>query len=166
VSAPVPRHWLFKVEPDVFSFADLEAAPRRTTSWGGVRNYQARNLLRDEIRRGDRVLYYHSNATPSGVAGVARVVRAGYPDPTQFDPADPGHDPKSAPEEPRWYAVDIQARRALPHFVALAELRADPRLAGMALLRRGNRLSIQPVQPEEWRRVLALGGLKGPRQDP
>lgn len=154
-----PRYWLLKVEPEVFSFETLLAAKSRTTCWSGVRNFQARNLLRDELAVGDGVLYYHSNAQPSGVAGVARVVRAGYPDPTQFDPQDPGHDPKSSRAEPRWFAVDVRAVRALPRFVALAELRAEARLAGMGLLRRGSRLSVQPVQPAEWRAVLLLGGL-------
>ena len=158
--------WLLKTEPEVFSFADLLRAPRRTTSWGGVRNYQARNRLRDELRRGDLALVYHSNASPSGVAGLARVVRAGYPDPTQFDPADPACDPKSTPAAPRWFAVDVAALRALPRFVTLAELRADRRLAGMELLRRGSRLSIQRVSPAEWRAVLALGGVSGPDLDP
>lgn len=157
--------WLLKTEPEVFSFADLQRAPRRTTSWGGVRNYQARNRLRDELARGDRVLVYHSNASPSGVAGIARVVRAGHPDPTQFDPADPAFDPKSTPAAPRWFAVDVAAVRALPRFVTLAELRAERRLAGMELLRRGSRLSIQRVSPAEWRAVLALGGLSGPDLD-
>jgi predicted RNA-binding protein with PUA-like domain len=155
------RHWLLKVEPEVFSYDALAKAPKRTTSWGGVRNFQARNLLRDELALGDGVLYYHSNAEPSGVAGLARVVRAGYPDPTQFERGDPGHDPRSTPAAPRWFAVDVQALKRLPRFVALAELRADERLAGMVLLRRGSRLSVQPVTPAEWRVVLELGGLGG-----
>lgn len=156
------RAWLLKVEPEVFSFDDLLAATKRTTSWGGVRNYQARNLLRDELAVGDGVLFYQSNADPSAVVGVARVVRAGYPDPTQFDPADEGHDPKSTPASPRWFAVDVEAVRKLPRLVPLAVLRADRRLEGMELLRRGSRLSVQPVRPAEWRVVLELGGLAGP----
>lgn len=159
--APAARHWLLKVEPEVFAFEALAKAPKRTTSWGGVRNFQARTLLRDELQRGDRVLYYHSNAAPSGVAGLARVVRAGYPDPTQFEPTDPGFDPRSTRAQPRWFAVDVQAVRRLPRFVSLAELRADRRLAGMQLLRKGSRLSVQPVTPAEWRVVLELGGLEG-----
>jgi len=155
------HHWLFKSEPEVFSFDHLWRAAERTTSWGGVRNYQARNLLRDDIARGDVVLFYHSSTEPSGVAGLARVVRPGHPDPTQFDPADPAHDPESTRDAPRWYAVDIQALAPLPRFVPLAELRAEPRLAGMVLLKRGSRLSIQPVTPAEFRIVLSLGGWKG-----
>ena len=157
-----PRHWLLKSEPEVFSFAALERAPRRTTSWGGVRNYQARNLLRDELALGDLVFFYHSNATPSGVAGIARVVRAGYPDPAQFEPKDAYFDPQSSREAPRWYAVDIAAEEPLARFVALEELKAEARLAGMVLLQR-SRLSVQPVTPAEWAVVRALGGLgRGP----
>jgi predicted RNA-binding protein with PUA-like domain len=156
------RHWLMKSEPDVFSFQDLQRAPRRRTLWDGVRNYQARNLLRDEIAVGDGVLYYHSNASPPGVAGVARVVRAGYPDPTQFDPDDAHFDPASKRESPRWFAVDVEAVEALPEFVSLERLREEPGLASMGVLRRGNRLSVQPVEAAEWRLVLALGGLRSP----
>jgi predicted RNA-binding protein with PUA-like domain len=155
------KHWLLKSEPEVFSFDDLWRAPKRTTSWGGVRNYQARNLLRDELAGGDVVLFYHSSTEPSGVAGLARVVRPGYPDPAQFESGDPGHDPKSTRTAPRWYAVDVQALARLPRFVPLAELRAEPRLAGMVLLRRGSRLSVQPVTPAECRIVLSMGGWKG-----
>jgi predicted RNA-binding protein with PUA-like domain len=155
------RHWLLKSEPEVFSFDDLWRAPQRTTSWGGVRNYQARNLLRDELARGDLVLFYHSSTDPSGVAGIARVVRPGHPDPTQFEPEDPGHDPASTRAAPRWHAVDVRALARLPRFVPLAALRAEPRLAGMVLLRRGSRLSVQPVTPAEFRIVLSMGGWRG-----
>ena len=109
--------------------------------------------------------YYHSNASPAGVAGLARVVRAGYPDPSQFDPADPAHDPKSTPDAPRWFAVDVAAVRALPRFVSLAELRAEKRLGRMELLQKGSRLSVQRVSAAEWRAVLALGGLSGPESE-
>jgi predicted RNA-binding protein with PUA-like domain len=157
------RHWLFKSEPDVFSYTDLECAPRRRTGWGGVRNYQARNLLRDEIAVGDLVLYYHSNATPSGVAGIARVVRAGYPDPTQFDPRDEYFDAASPSDAPRWYAVEVEAVEPLARFVDLAELKQEARLAGMVLLQR-SRLSVQPVTPDQWEVVLELGGRGGVRK--
>jgi len=150
----------------VFSFDELWRAPKRTTSWGGVRNYQARNLLRDELSPGDLVLFYHSSSTPSGVAGVAEVVRGGYPDPTQFDARDPAHDPASTVDEPRWYAVDVRALGALPRFVPLEAMRAERGLAGMVLLQRGSRLSVQPVTPAEARIVLSMGGWKDPRRSP
>jgi len=107
-SVPMPRYWLMKSEPNVFSIDDLAKARDKTTRWDGVRNYQARNLLRDDIAVGDGVLFYHSSADPPAVAGTARIVRAGYPDPTQFDPSDGHHDPDSVKDDPRWYAVDIQ----------------------------------------------------------
>ncbi len=148
-----------KSEPDVFSFDDLLAAPDRTTCWDGVRNYQARNFMRDAMRVGDLALFYHSNADPAGVAGIAQVVRAAYPDHTAFDPRDPHHDPRSRPEAPTWLMVDVRAVEALPRFVSLAALRAEPALAAMALLRPANRLSITPVTPEEWAVIRRLGGL-------
>jgi predicted RNA-binding protein with PUA-like domain len=153
------RHtWLLKSEPAEFSFADLWQAKNRTTSWGGVRNYQARNLLRDELTIGDRVLFYHSNADPSGIAGIGRVVRAGYPDPTQFERGHAYHDPASRPEAPRWFAVDVRAERALPSILALEALRREPLLEGMVLLRKGSRLSVQPVSPVEWRVIRERAG--------
>lgn len=154
------RRWLLKSEPTEFSFEALWRAKQRTTVWSGVRNHQARNLLRDELALGDLVLFYHSSADPSGVAGIARVARAGFPDPTQFDPEESGHDPASTRAAPRWYAVELQALRPLVRFVALDELRAQPPLRGMELLRKGSRLSVQPVTLSEWRVVLALGGLE------
>jgi predicted RNA-binding protein with PUA-like domain len=153
------RHWLMKSEPDVFSFDDLMRSPGRRTCWDGVRNYQARNLLRDAIQPGDGVLFYHSNANPSGVAGIARVVRGGYPDHTAFDPADPHYDPKSRPEAPIWYMVDIEAVEPLPRLLTLAEIKAAKGLEKMVLLT-NSRLSVQPVTEAEWRIVLRLAGLK------
>ena len=153
-----PRYWLMKSEPDVYSYDDLVRDKR--THWDGVRNYRARNLMRDEIRVGDRVLFYHSNAKPPGVAGVAQVVRESYPDPTQFDPADPHFDPKSDPAEPRWVVVDLKPVKRLKTFVSLPDLRDNPKLADMGVLRRGNRLSVQPVEPAEFREVLRMGGVK------
>lgn len=156
---PKRRYWLLKSEPGAFSFDDLLAAKGRRTLWDGVRNYQARNLLRGELHRGDGVLFYHSNASPPGVAGVAVVVREGYPDPTQFDPGDPHHDPRSDPDDPRWFAVDIEARAPMARFVSLAELKAHWALGNMALVQRGQRLSVQPVSAAEWRVILGLGGV-------
>jgi predicted RNA-binding protein with PUA-like domain len=153
------RFWLLKSEPQDFSFDDLLAARGRRAGWDGVRNHQARNLMRDRMQVGDGVLFYHSSAEPPGVAGIARIARAAYPDPTQFDRRSEHYDPKSRKESPTWLQVDVEAVRELPRFLPLAELRATPALSGMLLLRRGQRLSIQPVTPEEWLAVLALAGL-------
>jgi len=136
------RHWLFKSEPSAFSWTDLERAPRKTTAWNGIRNYQARNYLRDDVAVGDLVLFYHSNADPLAVVGIAEVVRAGYPE----DPADG-----------TWYQVDIAAQEALATPVTMAVMRATPALADMVLLRKGSRLSIQPVTSAEFRAIRALG---------
>ena len=155
------RYWLMKSEPDVFSYDDLEKAKNQTTHWDGVRNYRARNFMRDEMAVGDGVLYYHSNADPPGVAGIAEVASASYPDATQFDPKDSHFDPKSKEEDPRWWLVDIRAVQALPKFVSLADLKAEPRLEAMGVVQRGNRLSVQPVEADEWKVVLELGGAKG-----
>jgi len=154
-----PRYWLVKSEPDVFGFADLAAAPGATTRWDGVRNHQAKLFLRDGMQAGDGVLYYHSNADPSGVAGVAEVVGDAYADPTQFDPASPYFDPKAKPAAPTWFARDLRAVAALSRFVPLAQLKAAGKLASMAVVQRGSRLSVTPVTPLEWREVRRLGGL-------
>lgn len=155
------RYWLFKSEPGVYSFDDLLAEPERRCYWDGVRNYQARNLLRDEVAVGDGVLFYHSNARPMAIAGVCRVVRAGYPDHTAFDPESRYFDPKSDPENPTWYMVDVEAVAPFPEPLTRDWLREQPELADMMLLRRGARLSIQPVRDEEWRVILERGGLGG-----
>ncbi len=152
------RYWLMKSEPDVFSFEDLRAAPRKTTGWDGVRNFEARNLLRDGVRKGDGVLFYHSNATPSCIVGTAEVVREGYADPTQFDPKSDHHDPAATPEAPRWFSVDLRYGKPLPAPVTLEQIRKTPLLKDMALLRRG-RLSVQPVTAAEWKLLLKMGGL-------
>ncbi|HEX5580994.1 MAG TPA: EVE domain-containing protein [Gemmatimonadaceae bacterium] len=147
-----------KSEPSVFSFDDLVAAPDRTTCWEGVRNYQARNFMRDDMRLGDLVFFYHSNAEPPGIAGVAEVVREAYPDHTAFDATSDYHDPKSDPASPTWLMVDIRAVEPIEPLITLAELRETPGLDGMELLRRGSRLSVQPVSAEHWRRVRGLRG--------
>lgn len=150
------RYWLFKSEPDVYSIGDLERDGR--TTWEGIRNYQARNLLRDEVQVGDGVLFYHSNARPLAVVGVARVCTAAYPDPFQFEPESRYHDPRSDPQAPRWLMVDVEHVATFRRPVERAVMAAEPALAEMMVLRRGARLSIQPVTPEEWRRVLELAG--------
>lgn len=156
------RYWLMKSDPETFSFDDLKTSPGQTTCWDGVRNFQARNYLRDEIRVGDGVLFYHSQSDPPEVVGTARVVRAGYPDPSQFDPRSRHHDPDSDPAEPRWYAVDIRLEREFPRPVPLGEMRRAPALGGMALLRKGSRLSIQPVTAEEWGAIRKLAARPKP----
>jgi predicted RNA-binding protein with PUA-like domain len=153
------NYWLFKSEPDCFSFADLCSAPDRTTGWDGVRNFQARNFLRDQIKLGDGVLYYHSNAEPPAIAGLAEVVEEAHPDPTAFDPSEDHHDPKSQLESPTWFQVKIRAIRAIDPVLSLAKLREIPALSKMELLRKGSRLSVQPVTLNEWQAVLEMAGL-------
>ena len=145
-----------KSEPDVFSIDDLRRAKNQVTCWDGVRNYQARNFLRDEIKVGDGVLYYHSSVEPVGVAGEAVVVRDGYPDDTAFDPHDEHYDPKSSPANPTWYMVDVKFVRACAEMISLKRLKAISSLRTMFVVRPGMRLSVQPVTPEEWKTVMAL----------
>lgn len=147
--------WLVKSDPDVFSFADLLAAPEQTTSWDGVRNYQARNYLM-AMALGDRVLVYHSSCAPPGVAGVATVVRTHYPDPTQFDATSRYFEPQSTVVKPRWVAVDLRAVSYLSRFVTLSELRTEPALRDLKLLQRGNRLSVMPLRTNEYQAIVAL----------
>lgn len=151
-----PRHWLVKSEADCFSYDDLVASPKRTTFWDGVRNYQARNYMRD-MKRGDLILFYHSNAEPAGVAGIAEVARTAYPDHTAFDESHEHYDPKSKPAAPLWDMVDVKAVEKLPRYVSLDEMRSDADLAEMVVLRRGNRLSVTPVTPGEFAAVKRLG---------
>ena len=148
-------YWLMKSEPSECSIDDAAAAPDATVPWVGVRNFQARNFMRNDMQAGDGVLFYHSSCAEPGVAGLAEVVSAAYPDATQFDPKSPYHDPKSRPENPRWYHVDVKVLKKT-RLLSLAEMRTIPELADMRLLRRGNRLSITPVSADEWRKVLAL----------
>ena len=156
--------WLFKSEPSCFSFADLMAAPGRSTGWDGVRNYQARNMLRDEVRVGDGVLFYHSSADPPAIAGVAEVVREGHADPSAFDPAAEHFDPKSDPAAPTWVQVAIRAVRVIEPPIVLPRLRSEEALSGMELLRKGSRLSIQPVSAREWETILAMAGEPAPKR--
>lgn len=153
---PEPRYWLFKSEPSTYSWDDLTAEEGQTAEWDGVRNYQARNFMRDAMRIGDCVLFYHSNAKPPGIIGIARIVREAYPDDTAWNPDTRYYDPKSDPANPTWLMVDIQAERKLPRFISLNELKANPALADMLVTKRGQRLSIQPVTPAEWAEVLRM----------
>jgi len=157
---PIRKYWLFKSEPASFSLDDLKGRPDATEPWDGVRNYQARNFLRDQIKAGDLVFFYHSNTAQPAIVGIAEVVRDGYPDWTAFDPQDPHFDPGSKPEEPTWYMVDVRFVRELPRPVTLAELKGVPSLSGMALLNR-SRLSVQPVGEQEWLEILKLAGVEG-----
>ena len=156
-AAPARRYWLVKSEPDAFSFDDLMASPDRTTCWDGVRNYQARNTMRDDMKRGDLVLFYHSSTEPAAIVGVAEVVREAYPDHTAFDEQDPHFDPKSRRDAPTWMMVDLRAVERLAKPVSLSELRGVPGLEKMALLQRGSRLSVQPVSAAEWEIVYRMG---------
>jgi predicted RNA-binding protein with PUA-like domain len=153
-------YWLFKSEPEAYSFSDLLAEPDQTTGWDGVRNYQARNCLRDSIKAGDGVLFYHSSARPPCIGGIAEVVRAGHPDPTAFDRKAQHYDPKSDPSNPTWYQVSIKAVRAIKSPLGLPFLSTVPDLAGMELLRKGSRLSVQTVTDREWKTILALAKSK------
>lgn len=151
------QYWLMKSEPDVYSIQHLKKD--QTTEWGGVRNYQARNFMKDQMQVGDEVLFYHSNAEPPGVAGLARVSRAAQPDPTQFDKKSEYHDPKATREKPIWFCVEVKFEKIFPELVSLERLRAEKSLTDMLVLKKGQRLSIQPVTEKEFRKVCALGGL-------
>jgi predicted RNA-binding protein with PUA-like domain len=151
----MPSYWLMKSEPDECSIDDLAAAPKKTVPWIGVRNYQARNFMRDAMRVGDGVLFYHSSCPDPGIAGLAEVASTAYPDATQFDAKCPYFDAKARPEEPRWLHVDVKLKRKT-RLLSLREMRSLPQLAGMRVLQPGNRLSITPVTAEEWRAVCGL----------
>lgn len=149
-------YWLFKSEPDVFGIDDLAAAPGRTDHWDGVRNYQARNFMRDRMKVGDQGFFYHSNTKEPGVVGIVEIVREGYPDHTAFDPEDPHYDPKSDPDNPRWYMVDVKFVRKLERTITLTELKQQPELTDLPLVRKGNRLSVMPVEKHHWEFILSL----------
>jgi predicted RNA-binding protein with PUA-like domain len=151
------QYWLMKSEPDEVSIDDALAAPERTVPWTGVRNYQARNFMRDQMQVGDGVLFYHSSCPEPGIAGIARVASAPYPDPTQFDAKSPYHDPKSKREEPRWMLVDVQVVKKT-RLLGLPEMRETPALADMLVLKKGNRLSITPVEARHWKAIERMLG--------
>ncbi|WP_425615001.1 EVE domain-containing protein [Anatilimnocola sp. NA78] len=154
------KYWLLKTEPESFSIQDLANSPNKTTFWSGVRNYQARNYMRDEMKVGDRVLFYHSNANPPAIAGTAKIVKEGYGDHTALDKDDHHHDPKSTADKPIWYMVDIQLDRIFAQPLGLDHLRTVKSLAKMELLRKGSRLSVQPVTADEFKEVLKQAGVK------
>jgi predicted RNA-binding protein with PUA-like domain len=150
-------YWLIKSEPDAFSIDDLRVRPGRREHWDGIRNYQARNYMRDGMRKGDLALFYHSSCPEPGIVGLVEVVSGAYPDPTQFDPASRYFDPKSDPDDPRWLMVDLRYRRKIRRLISLVEIRQhSDKLAGFSLIRRGNRLSIMPVDPRHWDFILSL----------
>ncbi len=155
------RYWVVKSEPTTFSFDDLAAAPNKTTHWDGVRNLVARNFLRDGMKLGDRVFFYHSSTSPQAIVGICEVTREGYPDATALDRMHAGFDPKSKPDSPTWYAVDLKAVAPLPRPVTLAQIKQTPELGQMALVRIG-RLSVSPVSPAEWKAICAMGKVPQP----
>lgn len=152
------KYWLMKSEPESFSIDHLARSPRKTTCWDGVRNYQARNMLRDEMKLGDRAFFYHSNCEMPGIVGVVEIVREGYPDHTAFDPSDHHFDAQSDPDNPRWFMVDVKLVEKFPRVVSLRELKnyAGNKLAGFQLLARGNRLSVMPASAAQWKFVNSL----------
>lgn len=154
------NYWLFKSEPGCFSFDDLRQRPGMTEHWDGVRNFQARNFLRDLVQVGDLVLFYHSNIPQPAVVGIAEVVRAGYPDYTALDPDGEHFDPKASPDKPIWYMVDVRYRQPLAREVTLEQIRNNPLLADMPLVRR-SRLSIQPLSARQWQIIVTMGGMSG-----
>lgn len=149
------NYWLFKAEPDVYGIHHLAAERQQTGRWDGIRNYQARNFLRDQVASGDEVFIYHGHCKSIGIVGTARVVKAAYPDPTQFNPESDYYDPKATAEAPRWYSVDICLEKEFSATIPLAEIKRQPQLADMVLLKQG-RLSIQPVTPEQWTAIMQL----------
>lgn len=150
------QYWLMKSEPSVYSIDHLKAEPRKTDHWDGVRNYQARNMMRDQMRKGDQVFFYHSACETPGIVGIVTVAREAYPDFTAWDRKSQYYDPKSSEDNPRWFMVDVRYKRKLKRVITLSELKAHEQLADMALVRKGNRLSIMPVSPEHWEFILSL----------
>ena len=150
------NYWLMKSEPETFGIDDLKKRPKQTEPWDGVRNYQARNMLRDRMKVGDQAFFYHSNCEVPAIVGIMEIVKAGYPDTSAFDPSDLHFDPKSDPENPRWYRVDVRFVRQFKHIITLAELKSHRALAELPLVQRGSRLSVVPVTSQQWRFILSL----------
>ncbi len=149
------NYWLMKSEPDVFSIDDLKKDKK--THWDGVRNYQARNFMKNEMKKGEKVIFYHSNADPSGAAGIAEVIKEGYADHTQFDPEDKHYFPSADPEKPIWYMVDIKFVKKFKNFISLGEIKKNPKLKKMRLVKKGNRLSVMPVEKNEFDEIVKMG---------
>lgn len=151
------KYWLMKSEPHVFSIDDLANSPQKTNGWEGVRNYQARNMIRDDMKKGDLVFFYHSSCTPPGIVGTAEIVKEAYLDVSAFDPDSAYFDPKSTMDNPRWWQVDIKLLKKFSEIVTIADLRTHPQLQDMIILRKGNRLSITPITRKEWDYIIRLG---------
>lgn len=152
------QYWLMKSEPEAFSIDDLKRRAPKAEGWDGVRNYQARNMMRDQMQVGDLAFFYHSNAKPSGIAGIMQISKQAYPDPTQFDPNSKYYDPTATPDNPRWFMVGVTFKQKFGQLISLEELKQHPGLANMPLMRRGNRLSIMPVTEAEWGVILGMVG--------
>ncbi len=150
------KYWLMKSEPDTFGIEDLQKRPKQTEPWDGVRNYQARNMMRDEMQVGDKAFFYHSNCAEPGIVGIVQIAKAGYPDVTAQDPESKYFDPKATAENPRWFRVDVKFERQFAKTVSLQTLKQQPQLEGMAVIARGSRLSITPVTVAQWQHILAL----------
>ncbi len=151
------HYWLLKSEPSCFSLEDLKQSPNQTTHWDGIRNYQARNFMRNDMQVGDKAFFYHSSCTPPGIIGTMTVVKEAYPDYTAFDPKSDHPDPKSTPENPRWFMVDVRFEHEFKQLIPLERLKQQPELQHMQLLQKGNRLSILPITPDEWAFIHTLG---------
>ncbi len=154
------NYWLMKSEPSEFSIDDLAARPGRREPWDGVRNYQARNFMRDRMQVGDLAFFYHSNCEQPGIVGIMRIASEARPDPTAFDPSDRHYDPKSDPDNPRWWLVEVEFVEKFRHPVPLSALKSRPELADMALVKRGNRLSVMPVEPQHWETICIMANIK------
>ncbi|MFA7287967.1 MAG: EVE domain-containing protein [Melioribacteraceae bacterium] len=154
------KYWLIKSEPDVFSIDDLANADNKTTYWDGVRNYQARNFMRDEMKIGDKILYYHSNSDPMGVAGICEIVKEAYPDFSAFDKKDPHFDPKSKKDDPTWFMIDVKFLEKFKYLVTLSEIKNNPKLSEMKLIQRGSRLSVMPITKAEFEEIAKMAKAK------
>jgi predicted RNA-binding protein with PUA-like domain len=153
---PVMSYWLFKSEPDTFGIDDLKARGKKGEPWDGVRNYQARNMLRDEVKKGDLIFFYHSNTKVPGLVGIAEVIKDAFPDPTQFDPEAKYYDPKADPDNPRWFCPQVRFKSKLKQTISLEQLKNIAALKDMPLVRKGNRLSVMPVQEDQWNFIMGL----------